>query len=298
MRRIIVQLSIAILVAGSVLGLSACQNEADIVLASKPMTEQYILAEMIIKLIEDNTDLTVDHRQGIGGGTANIHPGMVSGEIDMYPEYTGTGWMIVLKEEFIGDPDLLYQSVKTGYDEAYDIAWLDLYGFNNTFALAVPDTLATELGLVTYTDLLDHDQDLKFGSNSDFFGREDGYPGLQTTYGLDFGETVEFGDIGLKYLAIANGEVDVINVFSTDGRLEEFNLTVLEDDLNFFPSYYATTLVRNEILEEYPELEGVLNMLAGQITNDDMIRMNYLVEIEKADPKQVALDFLEEKGLI
>ncbi len=298
MRKRSMGLLILTLLVGISLMLSSCQDEADIVLASKPMTEQYIIAEMLIMLIEDRTDLTVDHRQGIGGGTANIHPGMVSGEIDMYPEYTGTGWMIVLKEDFIGDPDLLYQSVKAGYEETYDIAWLDLYGFNNTFGLAVPEALANELGLETYSDLLDHDQDLVFGSNSDFFGREDGYPGLQTTYGLDFGETLEFGDIGLKYLAIGNDEVDVINVFSTDGRLEEFNLVVLEDDLNFFPSYYATTLVRNEILETYPELEAVLNLLAGQISNEDMIRMNYLVEIEKADPKQVALDFLEAKGLI
>jgi len=275
-----------------------CNNNQDtIVIASKPMTEQYIIVEMLTILIEDNTDLQVDQRLGIGGGTSNIHPGMVSGSIDMYPEYTGTGWLFVLEEDLITDPDQLYQSVKSQYETQFDIIWTDRYGFNNTYGLAMKESLAESLDITTYSDLANHSEDLVFGAEYDFYEREDGYPGLVETYGFDFQSTSEL-DIGLKYQAIDSDSVDVINIFSTDGRLEEFGLRVLEDDLNFFPSYQAATLVRQDILETYPELEDIINMLAGQISNQEMTQMNYLVDIENEDPKDVARNFLEEKGLI
>ncbi len=275
---------------------SACsQNNDTVVIASKPMTEQYILVEMLTQLIEDNTDIAVEQKMGIGGGTSNIHPGMLSGEIDLYPEYTGTGWLFVLKEDLINDPQELYQAVKNRYLEEYNIVWSALYGFNDTFGLAVKRELADQLGLVTYSDLAAASTQLSFGAEYDFYEREDGYPGLQETYGFDFSDTVEM-DIGLKYDAIGSDQVDVINIFSTDGRLKEYNLVVLEDDLNFFPSYYAATLIRSETLDKYPELEGVLSMMDGLISNDEMTEMNYLVEIEKMDPKEVAKEFLLSKG--
>ncbi len=281
-----------------VLTVQACGEEEDtIVIASKPMTEQYILVEMLTLLIEDNTDLNVDQQLGIGGGTSNIHPGMISGEIDMYPEYTGTGWLFVLEEELITDPDELYTQVKDAYLEEFDIVWTEQYGFNNTFGLAVTQALADEHNLETYSDLAAISSDLTLGAEYDFYEREDGYPGLQETYGFDFGTTTEL-DIGLKYQAIGSDQVDVINIFSTDGRLEEYNLKVLEDDLNFFPPYYAATLVREEILDDYPELEDVLAMMDGLISNEDMTYLNYRVEINNDDPKVVAREFLEDKGLL
>ncbi|MFW5794181.1 MAG: glycine betaine ABC transporter substrate-binding protein [Bacillota bacterium] len=277
--------------------LMACGNQQEkIVIASKPMTEQYIIVEMLTYLIEDNSDLEVEQKLGIGGGTSNIHPGMVSGSIDMYPEYTGTGWLFVLEEELINDPNELYQAVKTSYEEEFNIIWTDLYGFNNTFGLAMKESLAESLDITTYSELAAQSENLVLGAEYDFYEREDGYPGLEETYGFNFDTTREL-DIGLKYQAISSDSVDVINIFSTDGRLEEFGLKVLEDDLNFFPSYYAATLVRQEILEEYPELENILAMLEGQISDAEMTRMNYLVDIENQDPKDVAREFLEEKGL-
>jgi len=271
-------------------------EEKKVVIASKPMTEQYIIVEMLTYLIEENTDISVEQKMGIGGGTSNIHPAMVKGEIDIYPEYTGTGWLFVLKEEPISDPDLLYEAVKERYLSEYGIVWSEPYGFNNTFGLAVKEDLADELNLKTYSDLAKFSNRLSFGAEYDFFEREDGYPGLVKTYGFDFKKTTEL-DIGLKYEAIGSGEVDVINIFSTDGRLKEYGLKVLEDDKNFFPSYYCATLIRQETLEKYPELKEILSLLDGQINNDEMTTMNYLVEIEKKDPKEVALNFLEEKGL-
>jgi osmoprotectant transport system substrate-binding protein len=280
-----------------VFGLASCEPKDQVVIASKPMTEQLILAEMFTLLIEANSDISVKHLPGIGGGTANIHPAMIKGEIDIYPEYTGTGWMQVLKEEYIEDPMELYDSVKAAYDETYSIRWLDLYGFNNTYGLAIRRELAELYDIRTYSDLLAYDQDLVFGANYDFYEREDGYPGLQEAYDIDFKTLVEL-EIGLKYQAIGEKEVDVTNIFTTDGRLEAYDLVVLEDDLNFFPSYYATTLVRNETLEKYPELLDILNVLGNQISDTEMIHMNYLVETDNLDPKKVAQDFLIEKGLL
>lgn len=285
-------LSIAMII--SFLG---CESKTKkVVIASKPMTEQYILAEMLTQLIEENTDIEVEQKLGIGGGTSNIQPAMENGEIDIYPEYTGTGWLFVLKKDLINDPNELYEAVKEEYKDKYNIKWLGLYGFNNTFTLTIKKEKADELNIKNYSDLALKSKNLKFGAEYDFYEREDGYKGLEKIYGFKFKDKVEL-DIGLKYDAISADNVDVINAFSTDAMLKKYNLKVLEDNENFFPSYYATTLVREETLEEYPELEEVLNKLEGMISNEDMIQMNYEVEQEKKDPKEVATKFLINKGL-
>lgn len=278
--------------------ITGCKKDMkSVVIASKPMTEQYIIVEMLTQLIEARTDIKVDQKMGIGGGTSNIHPGMKSGEIDIYPEYTGTGWMFVLKQDLISDPMELYKSVKRMYKDEFNIVWSGLYGFNDTYGIALKQNLAEELGITNYSELAEKSSDLSFGAEYDFYEREDGYPGLSGEYGFDFDNKKEL-DIGLKYQAISSDEVDVINVFSTDGRLKENKLVVLEDNKNFFPSYFAATLVRGETLKEYPELKEIIEILTDKISNDEMIHMNYLVEIEKMDPKVVASDFLKVKGLI
>jgi osmoprotectant transport system substrate-binding protein len=280
------------------LSLVGCGSEGKkVVIASKPMTEQYILAEMLTQLVEANTDIKVEQKLGIGGGTSNIQPAMEKGEIDIYPEYTGTGWLFVLKKDLINDPNKLYEEVKKEYESKYKIKWLGLYGFNDTYALAMKRTAAEKLNINTYSDLASKGSSLKFGAEYDFYEREDGYKGLEKTYGFTFKGKTEL-DIGLKYDAINSDNVDVINAFSTDAMLKQYDLKVLEDEKNFFPSYYATTLVREETLKKYPELENVLNRLEGKISNDEMIQMNYEVEKEKKDPKDVASEFLKSKGLL
>lgn len=286
-----------ILSIAMIISFSGCESKTKkVVIASKPMTEQYILAEMLTQLIEENTDIEVEQKLGIGGGTSNIQPAMENGEIDIYPEYTGTGWLFVLKKDLINDPNELYEAVKKEYEDKYNIKWLGLYGFNNTFTLTIKKEKADELNIKNYSDLALKSKNLKFGAEYDFYEREDGYKGLEKIYGFKFKDKVEL-DIGLKYDAISADNVDVINAFSTDAMLKKYNLKVLEDNENFFPSYYATTLVREETLEEYPELEEVLNKLEGMISNEDMIQMNYEVEQEKKDPKEVATKFLINKGL-
>lgn len=277
---------------------AGCQNqEKKVVIASKPMAESYIIAEMMGQLIEANSDIKVEYKMGIGGGTSNIQPAMEAGEIDIYPEYTGTGWLFVLKNELVTDPEALYEGVKTQYQEKYDFAWLDRYGFNDTYALAMDKSKADSMGINTFSDLAAQSNNLILGAEYDFYEREDGYPGLVTAYGFNFKETKEL-DIGLKYKAIGEGQVDVINNFSTDGLLAEYDLKVLKDDKGFFPAYEAATVIRQETLDKYPELEGILNKLAGQISDEEMQQMNYYVEKENRDAGDVAAEFLKAKGLL
>lgn len=278
---------------------SGCSTteEKKVVIASKPMPEQYVLAEMLTLLIEAETDIQVEQVLGMGGGTSNIHPAMIKGDIDIYPEYTGTGWLFVLKEELIRDPDQLYEATKEAYADEYNIHWTGLYGFENTYGMAVTREVAETYNLRTISDLVPVSPQLTFATNNDFFEREDGYPGLQEVYGLDFGTLSEI-DIGLRYDVLSSGNVDALAVFTTDGQLQDADVVVLEDNQYFFPGYDAATLVRQETLDKYPELVPVLEMLTGQIPNEAMIAMNYAVEVENKDPREVARDFLVEKGLL
>ena len=281
-----------------VLLVAGCQTEEKkVVIASKPMAESYIIAEMMGQLIEANSDIKVEYKMGIGGGTSNIQPAMEAGDIDMYPEYTGTGWLFVLKNDLVTDPEALYEGVKSQYQEKYNFVWLERYGFNDTYALAMDKTKADSMGINTFSDLAAQSNSLVLGSEYDFYEREDGYPGLVTAYGFNFKETKEL-DIGLKYKAIGEGQVDVINNFSTDGLLAEYDLKVLKDDKGFFPAYEAATVIRQETLDKYPELEAILNQLAGQISDEEMQQMNYYVEKENRDAGDVAAEFLKAKGLL
>ncbi len=286
------QLTAIVLVIVLLVSMTACSSKDKVVVASKPFTESYILAEIIAQLIERDTDLEVELKHGIAGGTSNIHPAMEKGEIDMYPEYTGTSWLFVLKEELINDPIALYEATKKAYAEKYNFVYMGLYGFNNTYTLAMKKDEAETLGIVTFSDLAAHTADLTLGSEPDFFERDDGYNALADVYGYDFKENVEMA-IGLKYQAIGDGEVDVINAFSTDGLLKEFNLKVLQDDKNFFPAYHASTVIKQETLDKHPELEKVLDKLKDAISDEVMTEMNFMVDKEGKEAKDVAKDFLD-----
>lgn len=290
-------LLIMMFTVGTLLNACSSTDTKTVVVASKPHAEQYVLAEMLTLMIENHTDIQVAQKLGIGGGTSNIQPAVLAGEIDIYPEYTGTGWLFVLKNENIQDSNELYLATKDEYLEKFNVQWLGLYGFNNTYALAMKRELAEELNITTYSELAEKSNELVFGAEYDFYERDDGFEGLDTTYNFTFREKREL-DIGLKYEALAQNQIQVINAFSTDGLIQAYDLKVLIDDLNYFPSYYAATIIRQETLDKYPELEGVLSKLDGQISNEEMTYLNYLVENENEDPKEVAKNFLQEKGLL
>lgn len=264
-------------------------------IATKPMTEQYILGEILKLTIENDTSLTVSLTQGVGGGTANIQPAMESGKFDLYPEYTGTGWNAVLKREGIYT-EKFFAELESEY-EKLGLQWLGMYGFNNTYGLAVRRDIADKYNLAKISDLRNSSQLLNFGAEYDFFERADGYKSLCETYGLNFRSTIDL-DIGLKYQALKQGNIDVLVVFTTDGQLNDENIIILEDDKNFYPSYLCGNVIRSETLSNYPELKPVLEKLTGIITNSDMAMMNNHVEIQGIEPRDEALQFLIERNIL
>lgn len=281
-------------IAGSVF--ISAQPKGTIHIATKPMTEQYVLGEMLDILIEQDTDLHVELTQGVGGGTSNIQPAMESGEFDLYPEYTGTGWNMVLGHDGLYTEDL-FGELETEYSERFRMRWVGMYGFNNTYGLVVRREIAEKYNLKTYSDLKSVAGSLTFGAEYDFFEREDGYDALCETYGLNFGKTMDL-DIGLKYQAINQKKIDVMVIFTTDGQLSDSDVVVLEDDKHFYPSYICGNVIRAEVLEKYPELEVVFEKLNGLITDSDMAEMNDSVETENKEPRDVAKEFLRSHGLL
>lgn len=265
-------------------------------IATKPMTEQYVLGEMLDILIEQDTDLNVELTQGVGGGTSNIQPAMESGEFDLYPEYTGTGWNMVLKKDGLYTEDL-FETMQDEYNHSFNMQWIGMYGFNNTYGLVVRREIAEEYNIKTYSDLKAISDQLVFGAEYDFFEREDGYEALCDTYGFTFKKTMDM-DIGLKYQAISQGKIDVMVIFTTDGQLSVSDVTVLEDDKNFYPSYLCGNVIRSEVLDEHPELTEIFNKLTGTISDNDMAQMNYAVESEGKEPREVAEAFLQNAGLL
>ncbi len=281
----------------SLIGCSGKSEIKTIKIATKPMTEQFILGEMLALLIEADTDITVEMTKGVGGGTSNIHPAIVAGDFDLYPEYTGTAWSFVLKEKGIPDDVTLYKELTKKYESEYKLKWIGLYGFNNTYGLVVRKEIADKYNIKTYSDLAKYSKELVFGAEYDFFEREDGFDALVETYGMDFKKTVDL-DIGLKYNAINSKEIDVMNMFTTDGQLAISDVTVLDDDKDFYQSYYCGTVVRMDALEKYPELEGVLMKMDNIITDSEMAELNNKVESEGIDEKVLAKEFLVKKGLL
>ena len=265
-------------------------------IATKPMTEQYILGEMLGILIEDYTDLNVEITQGVGGGTSNIQPAMEKGEFDIYPEYTGTGWNMVLKRNELYTEDMFGQ-LQSGYESGYGLQWTGMYGFANSYALAVRKDIADKYNLKSISDLKDISSELTFGAEYDFYEREDGYTPLCAAYGMDFKNTVDL-DIGLKYQAINEKKIDVMPIFTTDGQYSVSDIIVLKDDKTFYPSYQCGNVVRMEVLEENPDLADIFEMVQGILTDKEMAEMNYNVENNGSEPRETATAFLKKKGLI
>lgn len=289
-----------VLAAGMMLSallVSGCGEAKTIRIASKPMTEQYILTEIMKALIEENTDYQVEITKGVGGGTTNIHPALLKGEFDLYPEYTRTAWLNVLKkEEMEKDDEKLYEQLLADYDEM-GLTWTGLYGFSNTYGLAVREDTAGEYQLETYSDLAAASGELIFGGNPDYIELETGYPRLCDAYHMAFLDTKQM-DIALKYEALLNGEVDVINAFTTDAQLAANQLVLLQDDGGFFETFLAGTVVRKEALEKYPKLQETLELMNGLISEEEMQQMNYEVEVNGKEDAEVAREFLRGKGLI
>ncbi len=266
---------------------------ADVTVGSKTFPESWLLAEMMAALIEQRTDLSVDRRIGLGG-TLICFSALEYDEIDLYAEYTGTGLEVILKERLVEkDPDVVYARVKDEFAQRYDIEWLAPFGFNNSYVLAVRPEIDAE----TISDLRNHRTTLRAGFNHEFLNREDGYAGLSKHYGFSL-DNVKGLEHGLAYVSIADDRIDVIDAYSTDGKLLKYQLKLLKDDQQFFPPYFAAPIVRSETLAKFPQLREALEPLAGLLTDETITALNYQVEVERRDPVRVAREFLIAQGLL
>ena len=270
----------------------SCSGPDRIVIGSKNFTEQIILSEMLAQQIERTTGLEVDRRLNLGG-TLVCHQALIAGQIDMYVEYTGTGLTAILKEPPVNDSARVYETVKGAYNKQFGIDWTEPLGFNNTFAIIVRKADADSMGIKTISDAAPHTRNWTAGFGYEFIEREDGYPGLAKTYALQFPRPPRVMDLGLTYKAVADGQVDLIAGNSTDGLISALGLVVLEDDKRYFPPYDAVPLVRRAIVEKYPQVREALRSLGGRISEEEMRRMNYAVDGEHRDVKEVVREFLD-----
>ncbi|MFL0166679.1 glycine betaine ABC transporter substrate-binding protein [Candidatus Clostridium helianthi] len=271
-------------------------NKKVITIGSKDFTEQEILGNILSELIERKTDISVNRKFALGG-TQVIFSAMQNGDVDMSVDYTGTAYGDELKYKPISDVEEVYNTVKKDFKDKYNIEVLKQMGFNNTYTLAVTKETAKKYNLKTISDLSKVSNDITATTTLEFLNREDGLVGLAKKYNLNLKNTVGI-DGSPRYAALMNKESDVIDAFSTDGLLKKYDLSVLKDDKNFFPPYYAVPVVRAETLKKYPEIQPLVEEVGDLLNNDVMGELNYEVDELKKDPKDVAVEFLQKNGLI
>ncbi|HET7031878.1 MAG TPA: glycine betaine ABC transporter substrate-binding protein [Casimicrobiaceae bacterium] len=261
---------------------------------SKNFTEQFILAEIYAQALEAS-GIKVERKINLGG-TLIAHKALEEKEIDFYPEYTGTILVAVLKQDAMTDRKAVYDKVKSEY-AAKGLVVLNETPFQNTYNMVVRPDTAEKYKLETLTDLAKVSKDLKLGAGPEFRDRKDGIPGLKTKYGMEFKEDLQLA-IGLRYQALKNDQIQVVNGYSTDGMISAMKLKRLKDDKGLWPPYYVVPVVRKETLDANPKIAEVLNRTSAMLDESSMAEMNYKVDGEKMEPKEVARDFLKAKGVV
>jgi glycine betaine/choline ABC-type transport system substrate-binding protein len=239
----------------------------------------------------------VDRRLNLGG-TFVCHRALTAGELDLYPEYTGTAFTAILTRKPVSDPAGVRRAVAREYEKRWKIHWAPPLGFENTFAIVMRGDQARRLGIRKISDLARHAATLRPGFGYEFLEREDGYRGLAAAYGLRFGARPAQMDLGLLYAALAQQKVDVVAGSSTDGLIAAMGATVLQDDRRYFPPYEAAFVVRGEVWRHRPAVRRLLERLAGAIDAEAMRRMNAAVDRDRRRPEEVAGEFLKSRGLL
>jgi osmoprotectant transport system permease protein len=283
-----------VLVVGVVLAGWRGARRADVVVGSKDFTESVILAEAFAQMLEAR-GLKVERRYELGGNLT--HDSLVAGQIDAYPEYTGTSLMAILKHPPSTDARAVYDQVKREYAERFDVEVGPPLGFEDTFAILVRSADARRLGLKNISDVTPLAPRWRAGFGQDFMSRKDGYEGFARTYNLQFAERPREMDLSLSYRALADGQVDVIAGNSTDGMIAALGLTQLEDDRHYFPPYEAVILARRDALSRLPQVRDAMQRLANAISTDEMRRLNFEVDGRKRAAADVVREWRKEKGL-
>jgi osmoprotectant transport system substrate-binding protein len=268
-----------------------------IVVGSKNFTESFLLGEIVAQTIEAHTGLKVDRRFYLAG-TYICQQAILAGRIDIYLEYTGTALTAILKQTASRDKQEVYQRVKTEYEHRFKLTLGPALGFNDTFAMEIRGEDARRLNIKTLSEATAFAPHWRAGFGYEFMERPDGYRGLAATYGLHFAEPPRVMDLGLLARALKDHQIDLAGGNTTDGLIPALDLFALEDDRHYFPPYEAVPVIRQQTLQHHPELAQVLAQLAGKISDEEMQRLNYAVDGQHRDAKEVIHEFLRGKKLV
>jgi osmoprotectant transport system substrate-binding protein len=299
LRRLLILLSISLFTALMIVACNAGspnQSSSPIRVGSKDFTEEFILGEMYALLLE-NKGFKVERKLNLGG-TPVAQAGLENNQIDLYPEYTGTGLLTVLKLPANSNRQQVFDTVSQEYKKRFNLVWLDPAPMNNTQALAMTQEKAQQYGIKTISDMVAKASQLRMVSTPEFQEREDGLPGLKKAYGNFSFKKLTPVDSGLRYTALVQGEADVVEAFGTDGQISAYKLVVLEDDKKLFPPYQVAPVVRQAALDANAGLADTLNALAPKLTDDTMRRLNNEVDGNKREPADVAKEFLTQANLL
>jgi osmoprotectant transport system substrate-binding protein len=297
LQRLLLLPLLALLTAGILI---ACVNsgtpQAAIKVGSKDFTEQFIIGEMYALTLEQ-AGFTVERKLNLGG-TPVAQAALENDEIDLYPEYTGTGLLTVLKLPSLSNPQEVLKTVSEGYKQKYNLAWLEPSPMNNTQALAMTKASTEKFGIKTISQMAAKASQLTLIGPPEFEVREDGLPGIKAKYGNFELKEYKSVDSGLRYKGLVDGEADVAVAFGTDGEIGAFNLVILEDDKQLFPPYQIAPVVRQETLDANSKLASALNALSPKLTTEVMQRLNYEVSGKQREAVEVAREFLTQQGII
>jgi len=286
------------LLLSAIVWLSCSPSHSDrIVVGSKNFTESFILGELIAQQIERHTNLKVERRFYLAG-TYICQQAILSGRIDIYPEYTGTALTAVLKEKATGDRSDVFQRVKSEYERRFGLTLGPAFGFNDTFAMEIRGEDARRLNLQTLSQAASYTPHWHAGFGYEFMERPDGYRGLAEAYGLHFAEQPRIMDLGLLARALKGRQIDFAGGNATDGLIPALDLFVLADDRHYFPPYEAVPVIRQQVFQQHPEIAGILDALATKISDAEMRQMNYAVDGQHRDPQDVVREFLKRKNLL
>lgn len=260
-------------------------------IGSKDFTESLIVGELYSLALED-AGFKVERKLNIAGSI--VHTAITNDEIDLYPEYTGTGLITVLKLPVMTDADEVYRTVKEEYEKQFNLVWLEASQANDSQGIVIRTDVAQRLGIVTLSDLQRNAGEIRFASQGEFEQREDGIPGMEKVYGSFEFQWIKQFDNGLKYQILDSNEADAAPAYTTEGQLVETDkFTVLEDDKHLWPPYFLAPVVRKNTLDAHPNIEEVLNKVNAALDMDTMIRLNAEVDVQKREYDEVAKEFYE-----
>jgi glycine betaine/choline ABC-type transport system substrate-binding protein len=289
--------SVGLILAALLLSSCVSSHSDRIVIGSKNFTESLILGEVLAQQIEAHTHLKVERRFYLAG-TYICQQALLAGRIDIYPEYTGTALTAILKQKVGGDRAEVYQRVKSEYEARLGLTLGPAFGFNDTFAMEIRGDDARRLNLKTLSQAAAYTPQWRAGFGYEFMERPDGYAGLAAAYGLRFAAPPRIMDLGLLAPALKGHQIDIAAGNATDGLIPALELFVLEDDRHYFPPYEAVAVVRQQTLQQHPEVAQAIAELGGKISDQEMQQLNYSLDGQHRDVKDVAHEFLRSKGLV